>query len=85
MERIWDIVNATSGEVETAMTSRISSLVPSGRGFRRQDLKLSFLLHLVSKGTELKRLQKLGEEFQDFVVASQRKRYVSCDCHVIVM
>ena len=76
MERIWDIVNAISKEAEQAMLAKVKSLNTKSvrRRLRKQDLKVSILLQFISKGRELKRLQKIGKEFEDFVLHSHRKR-----------
>ena len=57
------------------MLARVKSLHLKGRPhFRKQDIKLAFILQFIARGRELKRLQKIGKEFEDFVVHSHRKR-----------
>ena len=75
MERIWDLVNSTSKEMVAAMRVKVKSLHAKGRPhFRRQDIKVAFILQFIARGRELKRLQRIGEEFEDFVVHSHRRR-----------
>lgn len=77
VERIWDLLNTTSKEVEAAMMAKVKSLYQKGRPhFRKQDIKLAFILQFIARGRELKRLQRIGKEFEDFVVHSHRKRCV---------
>lgn len=77
VERIWDLLNTTSKEVEAAMVAKVKSLhLKSRPHFRKQDIKLALMLQFIARGRELKRLQKIGKEFEDFVVHSHRKRCV---------
>lgn len=73
------MVNATSKEAEAAMIAKVKSLDSKGLRHRlkKQDIKVAILLQFISKGRELKRLQKIGKEFEDFVVQSHRKRYTT--------
>ena len=75
VERVWDLLNSTSKEVEAAMTAKVRSLHPKGRPhFRKQDIKLAFILQFITRGREMKRLQRIKKEFDDFVIHSHRKR-----------
>jgi len=58
------------------MIAKVNSLNTKGvrHQLKRQNLKVSILLQFISKGRELKRLQKIGEELQDFVLHSHKKR-----------
>ena len=66
----------TSKEVEAAMIAKVKSLDLRRSHFRRQDIKVAIILQFIAKGRELKRLQKIGKEFEDFVIHSHRKRLV---------
>ena len=69
------MVNATAKEMEAAMLAKVMSLHVKGRAhFRRQDIKVAFILQFIARGRELKRLQRIGKEFEDFVVHSHRRR-----------
>lgn len=69
------MVNVTCKEVENTMVAKIKSLHSKSKPrFRKQDIKVAFLLQFIAKGRELKRLQKIGKEFDDFVFQSHRKR-----------
>lgn len=76
VERIWDMLNTTSKEVETAMSAKVKSLHTKGGRphFQKQDIKLSFIFQFIARGKELKRLQRIRKEFEDFVLHSHRKR-----------
>lgn len=70
------MVNTTCKEMESAMIAKVKSLRVKGRPhFRKQDIKVAFILQFIARGRELKRLQKIGKEFEDFVMHSHRKRY----------
>lgn len=69
------MLNSTSKEVESVMIAKVKSLRLKGRPhFRKQDIKVAFILQFIARGRELKRLQKIGKEFEDFVMHSHRKR-----------
>ncbi len=81
VERVWDMINKTAKEAEEAMMDKVHSLNSKSvkRRLKKQDLKMSILLQFISKGRELKRLQKIGKEFEDFVLHSHKKRCVQCE------
>ena len=71
------MLNKTSKEMEAVMIAKVTSLhLKSKPHFRRQDIKLAFILQFIARGRELKRLQRIGKEFEDFVMHSHRKRHV---------
>lgn len=71
------MLNATSKEVEAAMMAKVKSLnSKKGPRFRKQDIKIAFILQFIAKGRELKRLQRIGKEFEGFILHSHRKRSV---------
>ena len=74
---MWDLLNSTCKEVEKAMVAKVKTLHLKGRPhFGKQDIKIAFILQFIAKGRELKRLQKIKGEFEDFVLHSHRKRWV---------
>ncbi len=69
------MVNTTAKEMDAAMRAKVKSLHLKGRPhFRRQDIKVAFILQFIARGRELKRLQRIEKEFEDFVVHSHRRR-----------
>ena len=73
---IWNLVNATCGDIQRALLTRDSSLHKKKSGLRRQDIKLSLILQFAARGRELKRMQRIGKEFEEFVIVSKKKRCV---------
>ena len=63
----------TCGEVKAAMQSNVSSL-KTKRGLKRQDIKISILIQLITRGGEAKRLHAILKEFEDFLETSNSKR-----------
>ena len=83
------MINTTCTDSQAAVVAGVSSLTKR-RKFNRQDMKLSMILQFVAHGGELKKLQRIGKEFADFVIYSKRKRYEfihywSCDYPLLVM
>ena len=69
------MVNVTAKEMEAAMRAKVKSLHVKGRPhFGRQEIKVAFILQFIARGRELKRLQRIEKEFQDFVLHSHRRR-----------
>lgn len=64
----------TCGDSQAAVIAGVTSLTKR-RKFNRREVKLSVILQFVAHGGELKKLQRIGKEFAEFVVYSQRKRY----------
>ena len=76
VERLWDMMNVACSDSQAAVISGVTSLAKR-RKFNKQDMKLSVILQFVAHGGELKKLQRIGKEFAEFVVYSKRKRYAN--------
>ena len=82
VERIWGMINGyakdLSGDVQGLKRG------PSLRKGLRKDKqwKLSLALQFNSRARDLKRLQRINKEFQEFVVAGEDRRYVDTDIHM---
>ena len=63
----------TCVEVKAAMQASVSSL-KSKRRLTRQDIKISVLIQLITRGGEAKRLHAIVKEFDDFLETSSGKR-----------
>lgn len=77
MEYVWDLILTTSKGIHSSMEKRKSSLIPKktfGR-LERRDLKLALALQFMTRGKELRRLEKIGKEFEEFVEVAERKRW----------
>lgn len=72
------MVNMMCGDSQAAVIAGVTSLTRR-RKFNRQEMKLSVILQFVTHGGELKKLQRIGKEFAEFVVYSKRKRLVFFD------
>lgn len=76
------MVNAMCGDSQAAVIAGVTSLTKR-RKFNRQEMKLSMILQFVAHGGELKKLQRIGKEFAEFVVYSKRKRLVFFDTYLV--
>ena len=74
VEKVWDLINVTCGDVKTVMASRLANMATKQGGGRRPEIKLSLLLQLITRGKEAKRLQAIRKEFDDFLQTSSSKR-----------
>ena len=73
---MWDLIVSTCKGIHSAMEDRKNSLVPQktfGR-LERRDLKLALALKFMTRSKELRRLEKIGKEFEDFMEVAERKR-----------
>ena len=76
VESMWDLVVSTCKGIHSAMEERKNSLVPHktfGR-LERRDLKLALALKFMTRSKELRRLEKIAKEFEDFMEVAERKR-----------
>ena len=75
VEKIWGMVNGYANDLSGDVQGLKKG--PSLRKGLRKDKhwKLSLALQFNSRARDLKRLQKVNKEFQDFVVAGEERRY----------
>ena len=59
-------------EIQSVMVTKRASMTPM-KVFQRGELKL--VLQFMSKRKELRRLEKINKEFEEFVVVAEKKRY----------
>ena len=77
VEYVWDLILSTSKDIHSSMEKRKGSLIPKksfGR-IERRDLKLALALQFMTRGKELRRLEKIGKEFEEFLDVAERKRW----------
>ena len=76
VESVWDLIVSTCKGIHVAMEQRKNSLLPQKRFGRleRRDLKLALALKFMTRSKELKRLEKIAKEFEDFMEVAERKR-----------
>lgn len=86
---MWDLILDIAGEIQQALAGKRGVL--KGQGLlhlKRHEIKAVLALQILSRGRELRRLQKISREFSEFIVLAQKKRcchMLSCDlmcCHV---
>ena len=71
MEQIWDLVLGVTGDIQQVLPSRSQT---GRRRLKRRELRAVVALQFMSHGKELRRLDKIRKEFNEFVMLAQKKR-----------
>ena len=76
VEQVWDLILEVAGELQQALAGKRGVL--KGQSgllhLKRHEIKAVLALQVLSRGKELRRLQKISREFSEFVVLARKKR-----------
>ena len=70
VERIWDLILTNAEDIQSSAVSKLGPPAGPRRTLRhldRSELKLALALQFMSKGRELRRLEKIGKEYEEFI------------------
>lgn len=74
---MWDLVLEVTKDIQEVISRVRHESSQSRKTFgrlERHELKVTLALQFMSRGKEVRRLEKIGKEFNDFVLVATKKR-----------